>query len=119
MFDAELVGFFITLCAGGADGWAFACVEHTELDASGIGIEAHGTAEGVDFTDDVTFGESADGGVARHGTDGIQVLGEHGDATAESGGGESGFDTGMACADDEDIVVFGVLEHGGYLTFKL
>ena len=113
MFDAELVGFFIALGSGGADGRAFTGIEHAELDAGGVCVQAHDAAEGVDFPDHVSFCQSTDGGVAGHSADGIEVLGENCDATAEAGGGKGGFDPGVAGANDEDIVGFRVDEHWG------
>ena len=71
VFDAELVGFFIALGTRSTDGRPFACVKHTKLDSSGVGVEAHDATEGIYFANHVSFGESTDGGVAGHGTDGV------------------------------------------------
>ena len=53
VFDAELVGFFITLRSRGTNGRSFAGVEHTELDPSGICIQAHSTTERINFANHV------------------------------------------------------------------
>ena len=102
-FHAGAVGEFVALGAGGADAGAFRGVEGAELDGGGVCIEAHGAAEGVDFADHVAFGEAADGGVAAHLPDGVEVLGDEGDAAAEAGDGEGGFDAGVPAADDDDV----------------
>ncbi len=57
---------FIRLCPRPPDGRAFGAVEHAELNAGGIGGEAHQSAEGVDFADHLPLGQSADGGIAGH-----------------------------------------------------
>jgi len=113
VFDAELVGLFITLSTWGTHGWTFACVEHTELDSGGVSVESHSSAEGVYFPDHMSFGKPTDGGVAGHGSYSIKVLGQDGNVTAESGSGQSSFYSGVAGTDDEDVVFFWVNEHGG------
>ena len=107
---AGAVGEFVALGARGSHAGAFGGVEHAELQGGGVGVEAHGAAEGVDFAHHVSFGEAADGGVAAHLPDGVEVLGDEGDAAAESRGGKGGFDAGMPAADDEHVKGLGMGE---------
>ena len=79
LLDLGGVLVFVGFGAGGLDGGAFGFVEHSELDAGGVDGVGHEAAEGVDFADDLAFGEAADGGVAGHSTDGEGVHGDHGD----------------------------------------
>jgi hypothetical protein len=110
VFHAELVGFLIALGAGGLDSRAFAGVEDTELDSGGIGANAHFSAEGVYFANDMAFGLAADRGVATHLGDSVEVSGEEEDVGSHAGGGESGFDSGVSGSTDEDIVGKGRVE---------
>ena len=118
----ELVGFFIALGARGVHAGAFGTIQHTELNGGGVGIKSHESAEGVDFPNHLTFGDAADGGIAGHLADGIEILSEQGDRTAETLGGEGGLDTGVTCSDDGHVEEGGVdkITHraGKKQTFK-
>ena len=111
---AELVGFLVALRAGGLDAGTLPGVQHAELDAGGVRIPAHDPAEGVDLPHDVPFGQTADGGVAGHLGNGVEVLGEDGGLATEPGGGHRGLNSGMAGSADDDVVVLGegVQGHG-------
>ena len=104
-FDA--VELLVALGAGAPDGGAAGGVEQAELDAYGIGDFAHDAAEGVDFADEVAFGHAADGGIAAHLGDEVEVHGDERGLEAHARGGHRGFAAGMACADHGDIVLFG------------
>ena len=104
---AGAVHLLIHLGAGGPDGGAAAGVEEAELDADGVGDFAHDAAEGIDFADEVTFGDTADGGVAGHLRDEVEVHGDHGGAETHAGGGTGGFASGVTGSDDHDVVLLG------------
>ena len=72
-FDAVLL--LVALRARRPDGGTTRGVEQAELDADGIGDFAHDAAEGVDFADEVALGDAADGGVAGHLRDEVEVHG--------------------------------------------
>ncbi len=110
VFHEELIGFFVGLCAWRMHRGAFTAVEHAEVDAGGVDGFSHFSAEGVDFADDLSFGDSADGWVAAHRADHIDIHGEHGGFGAQAGGGECGFDTSVAAADNENVEI--VVLHG-------
>src|SRR5262249_32412901 len=109
-----LVGFFIGLGAGAVHRGAFAAIEQAELNSGGVDGLAHRAPEGVDFANDLAFGDAADGRIAAHLGDGVAVRGEKRGAGAHACGGESGLATGMASADDENVIVVGGGGHGGY-----
>jgi hypothetical protein len=103
----QAVLFFVALRAWGPDGGSAAGVEQAELDSDGVGDFAHDAAEGVDFADKVAFGDAADGGVAGHLRDEVEVHGDHRGAEAQAGAGSGGFATGVAGSDDDDLVAMG------------
>ena len=63
---AGAVEGLVALGAGRPDGGASGGVEEAELDAAAVGDFSHDAAEGVDFADEMAFGDAADGGVAGH-----------------------------------------------------
>jgi hypothetical protein len=63
-------------------------VEPAELDAGAIDDLGHLAAERVDLPDQVALGDPADGRVARHVGDGLEVAGQDQRARAQAGGGE-------------------------------
>ena len=104
-FHFLLVGFFVGLGARAVHRGAFAAVEQAELDAGGIDGLAHGAAEGVDFANDLSLGDAADGWVTAHLRDGVAVGGEQRGACSHARCGECGFATGMTGADNEHVEV--------------
>ncbi len=104
-FDFGLVGAFIGLCPGAVHGGAFAAIEDAELDAGGVDGAAHGAAEGVDFADDLPFGHAADGRIAAHLADGIEVGGQEGGLGAHACRGEGRLGARMSAADDQHVVI--------------
>ena len=104
---ANAVEGLVALGAGAPDGGAARGVEETELDAAGVGDFAHDAAEGVDFADEMAFGNAAYCGVAGHLRDEVEVEGEEGRAQAHARGGRGGFAARVAGTDDEDVKVLG------------
>ena len=74
--DFLLIGPFVGLGAGAVHGGALAAIEHAELDAGGVDGQAHGAAEGVDFADDLPLAHAADGRIAAHLGDGVEIAGQ-------------------------------------------
>src|SRR5690349_4835469 len=103
---ADAVHFLVALGARRPDGGTAAGIEQAELDADGVGDFAHDAAERVDFTDEVAFGDAADGGVAGHLRDEVEVHGDHGGFEAHARRGAGGLATGVTGADDDDVVSF-------------
>ena len=97
----------VALGARGPDGGAAGGVEQAELDADGVGDFAHDAAEGVDFADQMAFGDAADGGIAGHLRDQVDIERVEGGLQAHAGGGHGGFASGVAGADDHHVELFG------------
>ena len=63
----------VALRARRPDGGAARGVEQAELDADGVGDLAHDSAERVDFAHQMALGDAADGGVAGHLRDEVEI----------------------------------------------
>ena len=98
---------FVALGPRGPDGWTAGGVEEAELDSGGVGDLAHDSAEGVDLADEMAFGDAADGGVAGHLRDEVEIEGENGGAEAHARGGHRGFAACVAGAYDYYVELFG------------
>ena len=95
---------FVALCAGAPHGGTLGEVEHAELYHGVVGNNSRVAAEGVDFAHYLTFGHATHGGVARHLTDGVEVLGDEEGVHAEVGRSGGGLSTGMSSANNNYIV---------------
>jgi hypothetical protein len=96
----------VALGAGAPDGGSAGGVEQAELDAAGIGDLAHDAAEGVDLADQMSLGDAADGGIAGHLRDQVEVQGEERRAQAHPRGSGSGFAASMAGTDYQYVELF-------------
>jgi len=105
LFHAQPVEEPVGLGPGRPDRRTLAGVEAAELDAGGVYVSGHLSAQGIDFLDQVALGQTADGRVAAHGSDGIGVAKENSGAAAHAGRGQGRFAAGMAGADDDDVVL--------------
>ncbi len=88
-------------------GRAAGSIQQAELDADRVGDFAHDSAEGVHFADQVSLGDSADGGIARHLGDQVDVQRVESGLQAHAGGGHGGFASGMSGADYDYVELFG------------
>ena len=66
------------------DGRALRAVQHPELDAGHVGQAAHDAVQRVDLPDQVALAQAADGRVAAHLADGLELVGEQERARAEA-----------------------------------
>ena len=66
LLHRELVELLVGLRAQRVDGGALAGIQHTELDARPVCIDAHLPAERVDLAHEMAFRRPADGRIARH-----------------------------------------------------
>ena len=117
-FGAELVGLLITLSAGSSDAWSLGRIEHPELDSRRVGIQAHDSAQGIDFPHDMSLGEPSDCWIAGHLADCIGVLCEEKGFAAQSGRSSCGFYACVACANDDDIVGLRILERAQIIPWR-
>jgi hypothetical protein len=97
----------VALRARGPDGWAARGVEQAELNAAGVGDLAHDSAQRVDLADEVSLGDAADGGVAAHLRDEVEVQGEEGRAQPHARGGHGRLAPGVPGADYHHIELLG------------
>ena len=112
VLHSELVGLLVALGSGSTDAGSLSPVKEPPLDGGGIGVQADGPAEGVDFTNHVAFAKAANGRVAAHLANGIKVLCQDCDFAAEAGRRQGGLDASMAGANDENVVFFRINKHG-------
>ena len=106
-----MVQIFIVLCPGGVDGRPLFGIECSVLNRRLIGDFGHLTAEGIDFFHQLSFGHAADGGAAWHGSDFVDIDTHEQYAASHACGGKGGFTSGMACADNDNIIFFVVKSH--------
>jgi hypothetical protein len=86
---------------------AFAAIEQAELNAGLVDGLAHCAAEGIDFANDVTLRHAADGRVAAHLADRVEIRCEQRCARTHTRCGERGFCSGVASANYKHVVVIG------------
>lgn len=120
-FGAKLVSLFVALGARGSDTRPLGGVKHAALDGSGVRVECHEAAEGVNLADYVALGQAADRWVAGHLAHGVGILREEEGLATKARRGQRGLDPGMAGAEDDDVVRFWVREHWvlTYLTHEV
>ena len=74
-FHPKLVRLFVALNSGGAYRWALPLIQHSKLNSSCISVKPHCASHRVDFANNMSFGQAANGRVTRHLPYSIQVLG--------------------------------------------
>ena len=65
----------------------------------------HGAAHGVDFLDQMAFADTADGWVARHLAQRLNVMREQQSLLPHAGGSEGSLGTGVTTADNDDVEI--------------
>src|SRR5271170_1271496 len=108
MAHLHAILLLVALSAGRPDGGTARSVKQAELDADGVGDLAHDSAERVDFADEMALGDAADGGVAGHLRDEVEVEREERRAQAHARRSDGGFAAGVSRADYYYFVLFGV-----------
>jgi len=91
------------LRTGPSDGRTLAAVEHAKLYATGIRRAAHQTIKRVNLTDQMSFAEPTDGGIAGHRPDGRKAVSDERARGAKTGRCRGGLAACMAAADHDDI----------------
>src|SRR5580765_3692805 len=107
--DAVLL--LVHLRAGGPDSGPAAGIEKAKLNADSVGHFAHKAAEGIDFADEVALGNAADGRVAGHLRDEVEVHGDERSLQTHAGTGARGFAAGVAAADHYNVILLGHCYH--------
>ena len=90
-------------------GGALAAVEHAHLQCGPVRVDAHFSAQRVYLAHEVTLRRSADGRVARHKGDAVQIEREHHRFDPRPRKGKGGLAPRVPRADD-DRVVFGCVK---------
>ena len=103
--DFLLIRPLVGLRAGAVHGGAFASIEQAELDAGGVDRPAHGPAQGVDLADDMPLGHAADGRIAAHLRNRVEVRGQHRRLSAHARRRERSLRARVPSADHHDVVV--------------
>ncbi len=93
----------VGLGPGSAHGGAFAAIEDAELDAAGVGDPAHEAVEGVDLAHQMALAQPPNGGVAGHGADGREAMGDECRPRAHARRGRGGLTAGVAATDHDDV----------------
>ena len=97
------IKFAIGLGARPANGGTLAAVQHPKLDPASVGDPAHQTVQGIHFADQMALAETANGGIAGHGANGRETVGDQRGLRTHPGGRTRGFAAGMAAANDDDV----------------
>ena len=104
LFHRELVELLVRLRAQRMDSGALARIEHAELNACLVRIDAHLAAERIELAHEMAFAWAADRRVAGHQSDIVHRERRQERLAADARGGQSRLHAGMASADDDDIV---------------
>ena len=93
----------VGLGAGPAHRRALAPVEHAELDAGAVDDPAHQAVQGVDLAHQVALAQAADGRVAGHRPDGLDLVGEQQGARTQARGRGGRLAARVAAAHHDDV----------------
>ena len=94
----------IALCTRTPNGWSLAFIEHAELNRRGVGDNSHFTAQCVNFSHDLSFGDTSNGWVAAHLGYFVHVHSDKAGLSTKSCCCTGRFATRMTTPNDEDIV---------------
>src|SRR5882672_7507323 len=95
----------VALSARRPDGGTLGTVEHPELDRGAIGRPPHDATEGVDFANQGALRDPADGGIAGHSPDGVEVGSKEQDGRTRPSRHHGGFGAGVAGAHHYHVIV--------------
>ncbi len=101
----------IGLGPGGAHRRALARIEDAKLDPGLVGRRRHRPAQGIDLLHQVALADAADGRVARHLAQGLDVVGQQQSAAAHARRRERRLGAGVAATDNDDVITGGIA-HG-------
>jgi len=95
----------VHLRPGGANRWPFPRIELPELNPRLIGRLGHLSAQGIDLFDEMAFAQPADGRVAGHIPDLIDVLSDEEGRVPHPGAGQGSLNPGMTSSYHNDVVI--------------
>jgi len=97
----------IALGAGRPDGRSTRSIEQAKLDANRVRDLAHDAAEGIDFANQMSLGNSAYGGIAGHLRNEVYVQRVEGGLQAHAGRSHGCFASGVTGANHDNVGMFG------------
>src|SRR5205807_2935047 len=97
------IGLFVALRARRPDSRSAGSIEQAELDADRVGDLAHDAAKRVHFTDEMSFGDASDGGIAGHLRNQINVQRVERGLQSHAPAGYSSLAAGMSSTDHDDV----------------
>lgn len=100
------VSMLVRLGAVALHGGALRGVEHAELDAGGVDDLRHLAAQRIDLAHHVALADAADGGVARHEGDVVEVQREEQGGTPHPRRGQCRFTAGVPGSNHYDVIPF-------------
>src|SRR5256885_3289491 len=101
--DGSTIEAPITLSTGSPDSRPFAAIQHAELNHRQVCCASHDAAEGVDLSDDSSFGDATNGRIARHLSYALNTACDEPDTCIQARGGNCCLRTGVARTYDKDI----------------
>ncbi len=101
------VKLLVALCAGTPDGGTARRIKQAKLDADGICDLAHDAAQRVDLAHEVALGHAADGWIAAHLGNQVEIHGDDRGLQAHARRSHSRFAPGVSGAHNHYIVLFG------------
>jgi len=107
--DGGLVQHTIRLGTGGPNRRPFTGVERPELDTGTVGGMAHGPAKRIDLFHQVALADTANGRVAGHLAQGLDVVRQQERLRPHACRRQCGLSAGMAATNDDDIVAVRVI----------
>ncbi|MNE39154.1 hypothetical protein D3C80_1330880 [compost metagenome] len=110
-FHGVLIKVFIRLGTQCMNRRSFACIKHAQLNKGLINVAAHLAAQRIDFTDDMSFGRTADRRITWHECHHIQVNRNHQCFAAHPGCSQSSLAAGMAGAYDHYVIAASFITH--------
>jgi hypothetical protein len=99
----------VSLCPSCPYRRAFAGIQAPKLDSSLIGGPAHGAAQCIHLTYDMTFADTPDRWVTRHLPNRFDVVGHQQSAGTAAGRSQRSFSARMTATNDDHVEVFGIL----------
>ena len=108
MPDGGFVQNPIRLGAGGPHCGALGAVQDAKLNARCIGCQRHGTAQSIHLSHQMAFANAANGRVATHLPQRLDVVTQQQGAAAHAGAGQRRFGASMAAANHNHIKLLGV-----------
>ena len=107
----QAIGLFVALGSGGPHSRAAGGVKQAELDADRVGDFAHDATQGVYLPNQVPLGDAADGGIAGHLGDEIDIERVESGLQAHASRGHGGLASGVSGAHHDNVELFGKALH--------